>query len=183
MPIIHTRPCLTCGAKLKNRSAFSRNRKYRASKTDPVPCLYCESTFKRRDDLSKHTRKFHSEAAKRKAADTAKLARLEFLHAEKVPQLSDEHQTGGAVSTRGMKRETTEEESKHVVKASKPEEADSSPTTSDEYGGGPKPLFVADVKKLGPAKRWKQNAVVKQRVARQNARTKEPRALMKQTKC
>ena len=104
MPIIYPRPCPTCGAKLKNRSAFSRNRKYCARKTEPVPCLYCESTFKRRDDLSKHTRKFHSEAAKQKAADTAELARLEFLHADKVPHLSDEHQTGGAVSTRGMKR-------------------------------------------------------------------------------
>ena len=77
--------------------------------------------------------------------------------------MSDEHQTGDAVTTRGMKRETTEEESKHVVKASKPVEADSTPTTSDEYGGGPNPLFVADVKKLEPAKRWKQNAVVNQK--------------------
>ena len=49
------------------------------------------------------------------------------------------------------------------MKASKPEEADSSPTTSDEYGGVPNPLFVADVKKWGPAKRWKQNAVVNQK--------------------
>ena len=35
--------------------------------------------------------------------------------------------------------------------------------TTDEYGGGPDPLFVANVKKLGPAKRWKENAVVNQR--------------------
>ena len=41
-------------------------------------------------------------------------------------------------------------------------EADSTPTTSDEYGGGPNPLFVADVKKLGPAKRWEKDAVVNQ---------------------
>ena len=91
--------------------------------------------------MSKHPRKFHSEVAKRNANDTVE------LHADKVPRLSDEHQTGGAVTFHGMKRETTEEESKHVVKTSKPEEADSTPTTSDEYGGGPNPLFAADVKK------------------------------------
>ena len=62
--------------------------------------------------MSEHVRKFHSEAGKRKANDTAE------LHADKVPRMSDEHQTGGAVSTRGMKRQTTEEECKHVVKAS-----------------------------------------------------------------
>ena len=49
------------------------------------------------------------------------------------------------------------------MKASKPEEEDSTPTTSDEYGGGPNPLFVAVIKKLGPSKRWKQNAVVNQK--------------------
>ena len=157
MPITYPRPCPTCGAKLKNQSAFSRHRKYCGRKTDPVACPYCESTFKRKDDLSKYTRKFHSELAKREANDTVE------LHADKVPRLSDEHQTGGVVTTRDMKRETTEEECKHVVKASKPEEADSTPTTSDEYGGGPNPLFVADVKKLEPAKRWKQNAVVNQK--------------------
>ena len=110
-----------------------------------------------------HVKKFHSEAAKRKAAETDELARLELLRADKVPRLSVEHQTGGPVSTRGMKRESEEEGSKHGVKASKPEEEDSTPTTSDEYGGGPNPLFVAFIKKLGPAKRWKQNAVVNQK--------------------
>lgn len=104
MPITYPRPCPTCGAKLKNRSAFSRHRKYCGRKPDPVPCLWCESTFKRRDNLSKHTRKFHSEAAKRKAEESAELVKMKLLHADKVPHLSDEHQTGGAVSTRGMKR-------------------------------------------------------------------------------
>lgn len=48
----------------------------------------------------------HSEAAKRKAEDTAELARLELLHSNKVPKLeSDESQTGGAVSTRIMKQD------------------------------------------------------------------------------
>ena len=88
---------------------------------------------------------------------------MELLHADKLPRLSLEHQTGGAVSTRGIKRENTEEESKHDVKESTPEEADSTPTTSDEYGGGPDPLFVADVKTLAPAKRWKKDAVVNQK--------------------
>ena len=104
MPITYPRPCPTCGAKLKNRSAFSRHRKNCGRKPDPVPCLWCETTFKRRDNLSKHTRKFHSEAAKRKAEESAELVRMKLLHADKVPHLSDEHQTGGAVSTRGMKR-------------------------------------------------------------------------------
>ena len=31
---------------------------------------------------------------------------------------------------------------------------------NEEYDEGPTPLFVANVTKLGPAKRWKQNAVV-----------------------
>lgn len=48
--------------------------------------------------------KFHSEAAKRKAEESAELVRMKLLNADKVPHLSDEHQTGGAVSTRGMKR-------------------------------------------------------------------------------
>lgn len=53
--------------------------------------------------MTAHVKKFHSETAKRKAADTDELARLELLHANKVPRLNVEHQTGGAVSTRGMK--------------------------------------------------------------------------------
>ena len=74
-----------------------------------------------------------------------------------------------------MKHETTEEESKPDVKASKPEEADSVPTTSDEYGGGPNPLFVADVKKLGPAKRWKKDAVVNQKFILSLDQTRGPK--------
>ena len=108
--------------------------------------------------MSKHVRKSHSGAAKRKANDTAE------LHADKVPRLSDEHQTGGAVTTRGMKREVDEEEeSKQEVKMTKPNVSETTKDINDEYGGGPNPLSVADVKKLGPAKRWKQNAVVNQK--------------------
>ena len=56
--------------------------------------------------MKAHVRKFHSEAAKRKAEDSAELVRLELLHSNKVPKLeSDESQTGGAVSTRSMKQD------------------------------------------------------------------------------
>ena len=46
----------------------------------------------------------HSEAAKRKSEDSAKLARLELLHTNKVPRLSLGDQSVGAVSTRSMKQ-------------------------------------------------------------------------------
>ena len=108
--------------------------------------------------MKTNVRKFHSEAAKRKANDTAE------LHADKGPRLSDEHQTGGAVTTRGMKREVhEEEESKKEVKMAKPDVSETAKDTNDEYGGGPNPFFVAVVKKLGPARRWKQNTVVNQK--------------------
>ena len=38
------------------------------------------------------------------------MTQLVELHADKVPRLSDEHQTGGALTTRAMKREVDEEE-------------------------------------------------------------------------
>ena len=81
--------------------------------------------------MKAHIRKFHSEAAKQKAEEGAELLKLELLNSHKVPLLSVELQTGGAASTRGTKRETTEEESKNNVKAPKPEDADSTPTISD----------------------------------------------------
>lgn len=49
------------------------------------------------------------------------------------------------------------------MKESKPDDTDQTLDTTEEYGSGPNPLFVADVKKLGPAKRWKNNAVVNQK--------------------
>ena len=45
-----------------------------------------------------------------------------------------------------------------------PDVSETTKDTNDENGGGLNPLFVADVKKLGPAKRWKQNAVVNQKI-------------------
>ena len=56
--------------------------------------------------MKKHFKKAHSEAAKRKAEDSAELARLDLLHTNKVPRLSLGDQSGGAVSTRGMQQES-----------------------------------------------------------------------------
>lgn len=108
--------------------------------------------------MTAHVKKFHSEAAKRKVE-----ANEELLQAEKVPRLDIDEQTGGVVSTRGMKRVAGQEETKPEVKLPKPDVSETTKETKEEYGGGPNPLFVADVTKLGPAKRWKQNAVVNQR--------------------
>ena len=74
---------------------------------------------------------FHSEAAKRKAEDSAELVRLELLHFIKVPILeSDESQTGGAVSTRSTKQYK--------------EEVDLKPT-KDESQSAKKKLHEADI--------------------------------------
>ena len=113
--------------------------------------------------MKAHVCNFHSEAAKRKASVSDEVDRLELLHADKVPRLNVESQTGCAVMTRGTKRENEEEDSKNNVKESKPDDTDQTLDTTEENGGGPNPLFVADVKKLGPAKRWKNNAVVNQK--------------------
>ena len=60
--------------------------------------------------MSKHTRKFHSHAAKRKAEESAELLRLAVIHSNTVPTLvSDESQQGGAVSTRRMKKDLESE--------------------------------------------------------------------------
>ena len=125
---------------------------------------------------------FHSEAAKRKAQEGAELLRLELLNFGKVPRLGNEEQTGGAVTTRGMTRETDEGDhksgvkvtkgkkhgadqgdNKSDVKVSKEEVANKSEHSTDTYGGGPDPLYVAEFEKLGPAKRWKKNTVVNQK--------------------
>lgn len=157
MAITYPRPCPKCGTKINNRSNFSRHRKHCEKKVDPVPCPHCQSTFTRKDDMLRHVKKFHSEAAKRKAKESAELLRLELLHADKVTRLSEDSQTGGAV-TRGMKRPA--EDSNFDVKELKPEMKPQE--KNEEYNKGPTPLFVANVTKLGSAKRWKQNAVVNQ---------------------
>ena len=45
----------------------------------------------------------------------------------------------------------------------KPEDSETTKDANDEYGGGPDPLYVADFKQLGPAKRWKKNTLVNQK--------------------
>lgn len=116
--------------------------------------------------MLKHVRKFHSEVAKQKAEESAELLRLEVLNSDKVPRLDIEEQVGGAVTTRGKKREADQEDSKQEVKLSKAEEKEeetSRKEDQEEYGGGKDPLFVADFKKLGPAKRWRKHALVNQK--------------------
>ena len=162
MTITYPRPCPTCGKKINDRSNFSRHRKYCGKKIDPVPCLHCNSKFTRKDDLVKHVKKFHSEGAKGKAEENNELSRMELIHAAKIPRLSIDHQVGGAVTTRGVKRRAEEikpEEIKPEVKAPK-----ISPDNEPELEEGQdKPLFMANVKKLAPAKRWKSNTVVNQK--------------------
>ena len=106
-----------------------------------------------------HVKKRHSEVAKRKEEESAELSKLELLHANKVPRLSLKDHTGGAVSTRGTKRvsEETIPDVKELKPEVKPQEQ------NEEYDEGPTPLFVANLTKLRPAKRWKNNAVVNQK--------------------
>lgn len=116
--------------------------------------------------MLKHVRKFHSEVAKRKAEESAELLRLEVLNSEKVPRFDIKEQVGGALTTRGKKREADHEYSKQEVKLSKAEEKEeetSRKEDQEEYGSGKDPLFVADFKKLGPAKRWRKNSLVNQK--------------------
>ena len=91
--------------------------------------------------MKAHVRKFHSEAAKGKASVNDELDRLELLHADKVPRLNVESQTGGAVMTRGTKRKNEEEDSKNNVKESNPDDTDQTLDTTEEYGSA---LLVMD---------------------------------------
>ena len=97
--------------------------------------------------MLRHVKKFHSEGAKRKAEETAELRRMELLDAGKVPRLSVEDQTGGAVSTRGMKR-AADQDSNPEVKLPKPGVSETTNDTTEEYGEGSNPLYVAGVKKI-----------------------------------
>ena len=62
----------TCGKKYKNRFDFCRHKKYCGSNVK-VPCLHCDKLFATKDAMKANVRKFHSEAAKRKAEDSAEL--------------------------------------------------------------------------------------------------------------
>ena len=147
-----------------SRSSYCRQKRYCGKTSDLVQCPHCESSFTRKDDMLRHVRQLHSQAAKRRAEETAELNRMEVLHSNKAPRLSNvEQQVGGTVSTRGTKREAPSE-AKTEVKLSKPDDNDDE--TSDEEEAEEEesnPLFVANVQKLGPAKRWKKNAVVNQK--------------------
>ena len=74
-----------------------------------------------------------------------------------------ETQQGGEMTTRGIKRGNESKDETIETKVAKSEADEPVEDTTDEYDGGPDPLFVAKVKKPGPAKRWKENAVVSQR--------------------
>ena len=94
----------------------------------------------------------------------AELLRLELIHSTSIPSVEDpETQQGGAMTTRGMKRGNESKDETIETKVAKSEADEPVEDTTDEYGGERDPLFVANVKKLRPAKRWKESAVVNQR--------------------
>ena len=150
--VTYPRHCPKCNKQLKNRITFCRHKKHCGTNTR-VPCLHCEKTFCRKDKM---VAKCHSEAAKRKAEESAELLRLELLSSGKIPRLDVEEQTGGAVSTRGTKRSA--EDSNHDVKMAKREPESSETKTDDE-----KPLFQANIAKMGTPKKWKKGKVIDQK--------------------
>ena len=162
--ITYPRLCAHCGKMMGSRASYCRHKAHCGKQVQPVPCPHCESSFTRKDDMMRHVRHFHSDAAKRKAEETAELTRLELLHGNKVPRLSDEQQEGGAVSTRGTKR-VADQETNPEMKLPKRSESETSDDedTLEPFESKSNPLFVANVRKIGPAKRWKRNAVVNQK--------------------
>ena len=153
--VTYPRHCPKCNKQLKNRITFCRHKKYCGTNTR-VPCLHCEKTFCRKDKMVAHVKKCHSEAAKRKAEESAELLRLELLNSGKILRLDVEEQTGGAVSTRGTKRSA--EDSNPDVKMAKREPESSETKTDDE-----KPLFQANIAKMGTPKKWKKGKVIDQK--------------------
>ena len=103
--------------------------------------------------MTAHVRKFHSEAAKRKAEESAELLKLELLNSNKVPRVSVEHQSGGAVTTRGMKRVSEETiPDLKVAKNDQEDEAEKYDTSDD----GTDPLFQAKLLKWEHPKNGKK---------------------------
>ena len=90
------------------------------------------------------------------AEESAELLRLELLNSGQIPRLDVEEQTGGAVSTRGTKRSA--EDSNPDVKMAKREPESSETKTDDE-----KPLFQANIAKMGTPKKWKKGKVIDQK--------------------
>ena len=120
-----------------------------------------------------HVKKCHSEAAKRKAEESAELLRLELLNSGKIPRLSvDDTQIGGAVETRGTKRTASEKEQKRrkARKAAKKKLIESN-DTSEDYSDDddvsdadePLQLFQAKISKMGTPKKWKKGKVIDQK--------------------
>lgn len=158
--VTYPRACPKSGKKNKNSGNLARYKKYCGTNTPREECPQCTKTYSRKDDFKKHIKQvYKNTGVKRKAEDDAELLPLELLHSTNIRTLKNMQQ-GGSLTTRGMKRKT--EDDKNNVKVPKPEIAEM-PDTSNEYGGGPDPLYVAKVKKLGPAKRRKKNTVVNQK--------------------
>ena len=82
------------------------------------------------------------------------------------------------MTTRGKKRVADDGDSKHEAKLPKAEEKEEETPGNDddeEYEGARDPLYVADSKKLGPAKRWKKNALVNQKFILTLDQQREPK--------
>ena len=145
--VTYPRPCPHCSKLLNNRFSYCRHKAYCSKSTPQVKCLYCDKSFTRLDNCTNHKKKFHSEAAKRKAEESAKLLSLEIMNSDKVPRLDIKEQVGGAVTTRGKKRVADDGDSKHEAKLPKAEEKEEETPGNDddgEYEGGRDPLYVAD---------------------------------------
>ena len=172
--ITYPRACPDCGTHINNRSNFSRHRKHCGKKAEPVPCPHCDASFTRKDDMLRHVRKYHSEAAKRKASHNAELDRLEILHSGKVPRLTvDDDQTGGA--TRGTKRTTEDDNDGPRGKASR-SLVDYSDTSEDEDDDetGEVSLFKTNIVKMGAPKKWKKDRVIDQKLTFTLDQVREP---------
>ena len=130
--------------------------------------------------MQRHAKKYHSEAAKRKADDIAELDRLEILHSNKVPRLTldDDQQTGGSVSTRGTKRVADDDDDNPQKKASRSlvDYSDSSDDDDDDKAEGEVPLFKANIVKMGPPKKWKKNKIIDQKLTFTLEQVREPEA-------
>ena len=122
-----------------------------------------------------HVKRCHSQAAKRKAEAHEELARMELLHAGKVPRLSVEEQTGGAVTTRGTKR-AADDDDIPKGKVSKPL-VDYSDTSDEEEENDDdeKPLFHANIAKMGTPKKWKKGKVIDQKFTFTLDYTRDPK--------
>ena len=108
-----------------------------------------------------HVKRCHSQAVKRKAEAHEELARMELLHAGKVPRLTVDEQTGGAMTTRGTKRAADDDIS--TGKVSKPLVDYSDTSDEEEEGEDEKPLFQANIAKMGTPKKWKKGKVIDQK--------------------